>query len=507
MLNFAFEPSPAAPVTIDIARGYLLGPNELSIPGEIQLRGGRLECAAKSKAALALHLECELKELGRLSLSTCLLQQRREPYPLLLELARHCIKQFIAKCEDWQIWAHPGAADALAQWNEARMHFTKALTTQDRSVADELSLRALINGVQASERLALAQSSISTHRRFGAKAASRMVLGVRIDPLALPATAGVPAKSFDMIALPISWARIERAPGKYDFSSVAQWIDWSTKTGRTILTGPVIDLRPESVPPWIAQKRGDFAALRDGVWKFSDAVGRELAGRTGMWNISCAMNDNDWWQLTLEQMVELSRRIVIGVRQTRKGVPTLLEIRRPFAHDTSARAGAVTPRALVEAIGEEGIHLDCLMLQFVMGENGFGRLTRDLLAVSSMLDSYASLRKSLFVAIGAPSDSRKETAGYWRSPWSAKTQAEWASRMFSIAMSKSHVGMVIWESLMDCDPSRPTLGALNAQGQSKPVLDALVSLRRSLIAPVGEWRSPDRTVSDSSTAIDAVDSE
>ena len=491
MLRFAFQQVEGAPVAINIARGYLIGNNDESIAGEIRFSNGRLECLPAIKRAAALNLECEMKEMGRLSISTCLLEQRREPYSLLLELARHRIKHFIAKCEDWQIWDHPGAAGALAEWNEARLLFTGALTTQDRAKADDLSSRALIKGLQASEKLAVAHSSIWLHRRYSTKAASKMVLGVRVDPRVPPATAADAAKSFDMVALPLSWAKIERSPGQFDFSSVAPWFDWATKAGRTILAGPVIDLHPDNVPSWIAAKRGDFSVLRDGIWKFADVIGRELAGRTGMWNISSGMNDNNWWPLDLEQMVELSRRAVVGLRQARKTVPTLLEIPRPFGHEVATRTGAITPRALIEALVNDGIHIDCLMLQVVMGEQSAGRLTRDLLELSSLLDSYRPLRKSVFVALGAPSSVGDTAAGYWRAPWSSKSQAAWASRMFSIAMSKPHVGMVMWESLMDTNPKQPTHGVVGGDRKPKPILETLVTLRRSLTVPLGQWKSID----------------
>ncbi len=492
MLRFAFRQVEGAPVSINIARAYLLGPNEEAIAGEIRLSDGQLECVPSIRRAVAVNLECEMKEMGRLSISTCLLEQRKEPYSLLLELARHRIKHFIAKCEDWQIWDHPAAVDALAEWNEARLLFTGALTTQDRNQADDLSSRALIKGLQASEKLAVAHSAVWLHRRFAVKGASKMVLGVRVDPRVQPANTADAAKTFDMIALPLSWAKIERSPGKFDFSSITPWFDWATKAGRTILAGPVIDLNPANVPSWIAAKRGDYSALRDGIWNFSDAIGREFAGRTGMWNIASGMNDNDWWPLNLEQMVELSRRAVVGLRQTRKTVPTLLEIPRPFGHEVAVRPGAVTPRALVDALVTDGIHIDCLMLQFVMGETSSGRLTRDLLEMSALLDAYRPLRKSIFVALGAPSSVGDSTAGYWRTTWSTSSQAAWASRMFSIAMSKPHVGMVLWESLMDGDASQPTHGVLSGDRKAKPILQTLVSLRRSLDAPIGAWKSTER---------------
>ncbi|MSQ91046.1 MAG: hypothetical protein EXS01_06625 [Phycisphaerales bacterium] len=505
MLRFAVQTSSENAATIDIAHAYLLAANDVALSGKIRLGKNGLECKPETRQAAAINLECELKDMGRLALSTCLLEQRDEPYALMLELARHRIKLFIAKCEDWQIWDHPAAADALSRWNEARLFFTAAMTTQDAGQADALSLKALIAGLKASEMLAVAQAQVGLHRRFGVKAGSKMILGVRVDPRVVPASGAASAQAFDLISIPLSWAQIERAPGKYDFSSVTPWFDWAAKSGKRILAGPVVDLRPEMVPPWIAQKRGDFGALRDGVWNFCGAVGRELAGKTGMWNIASGINDNGWWNLDLGQMVEISRRVVVGLRQARKGVPTLLEIPEPFGHRVASREGAITPRALVDALVTDGIHLDCLMIQLLVGEPGPAQLTRDLLELSSLLDSYRPLRKSIFVDLGAPSSPAATTAGYWRTPWSAKSQSVWASRMFSIAMSKSHVGMVLWESLMDVAPTASRNGAVDEKQIAKGVLKSIVSLRQSLAEPIGPWKpldspSPARTAA---TPIDA----
>jgi hypothetical protein len=63
--------------------------------------------------------------------------------------------------------------------------------------------------------------------------------------------------------------------------------------------------------------------------------------------------------------------------------------------------------------------------------------------------------------------------------------------MFSIAMSKPHVSMVMWESLMDSDPKQPTHGVVGGDRKPKPILETLLSLRRALSVPLGEWKSAD----------------
>ena len=498
MLRFSFQESHASPLTVDVARAYLLGLNDQSVAGGVHRSDGFVECTPPKGRAAALALECETKEMGRISISTCLLEQREQPYCLTLELARHRIKQFIAKCEDWQIWDHPAASESLAQWNEARRHFTAAMTSQDPALVDALSCRALIAGLKASERLAVAHAQVLMHRRYGKKAASTLVLGVRVDPEVKPSAVASALGAFDMINIPLCWREIERTPGQFDFSRIQAWIDWAATSGRTVLAGPIVDLREGRMPPWIEAKRGEFSALRDGIWKFAQAAGSALAGRVGMWDLAAGVNDNAWWPLTIDEMVEVTRRASVGARHARKDVPTLLEIVEPFGQDVASNTGAITPRALVDALNNDGIHLDCLLLQLVMGEATSGRVARDLLQISALLDAYIPFRKPVFVEIGAPSAPVGGSSGYWRAPWSEKSQAIWASRLFSIAMSKPHVEMVLWHRLVDGESAKPQYGVIDRATRVKATLPTLLGVRKALRAPIGPWQAPEPTARPSS---------
>ena len=105
--------------------------------------------------------------MGDLMLQTCLLPDRPEPYILAVELARHRIKMFIAKSEEWQMFDLSAEHPAMQLWEEARQLFTRSLTTHDPVKADGYARRSLKRSVDASERLALAHAEILLHRRYG----------------------------------------------------------------------------------------------------------------------------------------------------------------------------------------------------------------------------------------------------------------------------------------------------------------------------------------------------
>lgn len=487
MLRFRYVERERPEVRLDASHGYLMGANDQAVAGTVALRPGKLDCASDLERALAVNIECEVQPMGRLALSTCLLQQRHERYGLLQELARNRIKLFIAKCEEWQVWDHPGSATAIAGWNEARADFTASLIASDPGDADARAAHALAKGLDAGERLAMAHARLQLHRRYESRPAGRVTLGVRATGRPGERAVAAAASAFDLIQVPLDWGTIERKEGRFDFSGAEPWIEWASQQSKVVLCGPVLDLREEALPAWLRSRAGDFEALRKAVLRYSEAVGEALGARTGMWNVASGINDSAWWPLALEQMVELVRRVEVGLRKSRNELPHMLEIPRPFAEGVGALPQAVQPSALVDALGTEGVPLDCVLAKFSMGRPGPHHLTRDLLDISACLDALRGLRKTLFVGIDVPSGPPAAGAGYWRAPWSAKSQSVWATQMFQMAMSKGHVATVLWDALADDPAESCPRGVVTSDGLPKPALDALVKARRRLGSPLGPW--------------------
>jgi hypothetical protein len=344
--------------------------------------------------------------------------------------------------------------------------------------------------LEAGERLAMAHARIALHRRYEARPAGRVTLGVRatgrVGERAIAAAAG----GFDLVQIPLDWSMIERQEGRFDFSSVEPWLDWAASQGKVVVVGPLLDLREHALPEWLRKRCGDFDALQSAVWRYSEAVGELVGPRTGMWNIASGINDSAWWPLKLEQMVEITRRIAVGLRKTRRDVPIMLEVPRPFAEGVGSLSRAVTPSVLVDALGTEGVGIDCVLVKFCMGQLGADHLTRDLLEVSAALDALRSLRKTLFVSMDVPSGSAEPNAGYWRAPWSAKSQSIWAMQMFQVALSKGHVATILWNTLADDAARGVVRGLTTGDGMPKPALEALVKARRRLAKPLGPWVAP-----------------
>lgn len=427
--------------------------------------------------------------MGRLMLQTCLLEQRDAPYRLALELARQRIKFVIAKAEEWQVWDHPGAAEALQQLDRARRQFTEAITASDAAASDAAARRSIATAIDAGERLAIAHGQILIHRRFGSKPASSTVLGMRVIASDAPQRcAPLLGQDVDVVFVPLDWPQIEPTQGAYDFSDAAAWLEWAVSAGKRTVLGPIVDLGPGRLPEWLDARRGDHGALREAVWGLAEAAARQLSTHVGLWSLARGLHASSAHGLTISQANDLVRRAAVAVRGVRRNAPTLLEVTEPFADGRLEPGDPVGPWRWMASLISEGIHIDVLHVHLEVGDSGSGRAVRDLLQLSALLDRMLPLQKKVFAEIGAPSAPAGDASGVWRTPWSPDVQASWATRALTIAMSKPHVELVAWHSLHDVVGSTAAFGAAGSDFSPKPVMGRLSTFRRRLRQPLGPWK-------------------
>lgn len=472
-----------------LVNAHLLGRDDLPTPGTVEFAGGVIVCAPREERGTALCLEYDAGSMGRLMLQTCLLAQRDEPYRLIQELARHRIKQYIAKSEEWLMFDPELAGDALERWESAREIFVEASVIMDVAKAEARHRDALMAAIDASERLAMAHAQILLHRRFGTKPASRTTFGIRIDSGSEPDAAAETAKrEFDVLAVPTNWRQMQPTRNAINFAAIDKWMIWAKQSGKPIIAGPLVRLLPDSIPDWARPHLRDFAALRDLVWTFMEQVVYRYREMVEIWNVASGLHLNELAPLDMEQRIDLTRRASVLVRQSRKSARSLVEVVEPFGDRVSMLEGASSPWEYLEQVVQGGIKFDCLGVQIVFGDGAGGRGTRDLMQLSCVLDRFFLLEAPLVVsALGVPSKEEDPRGGGWRGPWSAESQARWITRAVPIALSKPYVASIVWDRLLDGrGPGVPrTTGLFDERGQQKPALAKLTAIRKRLREPLG----------------------
>jgi len=494
MLRFSVYDSDGPAAEWPLVNAHLLGPDDKVTRGKVAFRPGEILCRKIGRQSAALCLQFDTPPMGRLMLQTCLLPDRAEPYHLTLELARHRIKSFIAKSEEWQMFDLGAGHPAMRHWERARQLLTRAMTSRDPLEADSAAREALNQGITASERLAMAHAEILLHRRFASRAASSMTLGVRV----WPGRDGKPLReligsSFDLIVVPFRWKDLEIGEGEYDWGPTDRWMEWAKSQGKPIVAGPLLDFSKAALPEWMYVWQHDYDTCRDLVYDYMKRVVERYRGVVGMWNIASGLNVNDNFEFGGAQMLDLVRTASLLVRQSRKGARTMVELREPFGEHGADPQDSLPPMAFIDRLIQEGIKFDAVGVQILFGERGSGRASRDLMQISSLLDRYFLLEIPILVsAMGVPSEPGDPDGGQWHGQWSPELQARWASRMFAIAMSKPYVESIFWTDLYDHpDAVLPGAGLITDAGQPKPALARLVGARKRLRKPLGSLELPD----------------
>jgi hypothetical protein len=488
MLRFAVYDENGPAVDWPLINAHLLGPDDAPVRGQVTFSRGIIRCRKRGDDAAALCLQCTCRRSGRLMLQTCLLPDREEPYVLSVELARHRIKQFIAKSEEWQMFDLSPAHPAMRHWEEARQLLTLALTTQEPIEADRAAREALDHAVLASERLAMAHAEILLHRRYANRPSSSATLGVRV----WPGRDGRQLRelidtSFDLLVMPIRWKELEVEEGKYNWGPIDRWMEWAKDQGKPIIAGPLLDFSKRAIPEWMYVWQHDYDTCRDLVYDYMERVVDRYRSVVGMWNVASGLNVNDNFEFAESQMLDLARTATLLVRQRRQGARTMIELRQPFGEHVASGRDSIPPMAFVDRLVQEGIRFDALGVQLLFGERGEGRASRDLMQVSSLLDRYYLLEIPVLVsAAGVPSETIDDEGGWWHKPWSPDGQAKWIGRLFAMAMSKPFVESIFWTDLYDHpDALLRGAGLLSEEGQAKPAFTRLVGARRRLRKPLG----------------------
>lgn len=509
-------------------RAYLHGSDEMPLQADVVLRPGLVSSQHGGMHSKALVVQLSLdgagqasgsasglasgvaSGLGVLTLPTCLLPDRAQPYLLAIELARHRIMLFLNKLEDWQLSELPPSHPTMAKFEAARQVFTSALIAQRGTESDArsgysekaatLATQSLAEGIQAGEQLALVQADLQIKERASghaylvavahykkltqdspipaapvliAGAGTGTVLpgvamiGCSVSPgqLSEPLQQAV-ASSCDFVTMPMRWQDMEPKEGKYNFTNTDRWIEWAIRVAKIpVFAGPLVDFRAPCVPDWLYIWENDYETLRDLVIEHVQSIVTRYRRTIQRWTVASGLNVNTNFKLPIEQVMDLTRVAVMVVKKLHPQAKVQVEIAQPWGEYHATNRRSIPPLIYAEAMVQMGLPIDAIGLRLQMGHAQPGLATRDLLSLSALLDRYAHFEKPISVtAIGAPSalitptpyQPREGSAaedpyepGYWRSAWSESQQAAWLSQAMAICASKPFVHSVCWQDLAD----------------------------------------------------------
>lgn len=550
-----------SPTGFALRHAHMFGADDVPIQGEIRFdeAEGIIRCEKRTPDSSGISLQFPVdaapttststapgsgQPIGLLTLQTCLLPERSKPYLLSLELARHRLMLILNKLEDWALFDLPPSDPGMQLFEKARKAFTDAVvaagdgggaTGKYPARADALARMALSCAVEAGEQLTVTQARVQFAKRMSGElvtaaakiaapvnaitdheaAASRNALlgsvgvilpsppqiGCVVSPEQFtPGLQKAVQGCCDFITMPMRWVELEPSEGRYVFSKTDRWIEWAVRTAKLpVVGGPIVDFRRGSVPEWLYIWEHDYETLRELVYEHVKNVVTRYRRTVGTWTVVSGLHVSSNFTLSLEQVMDLTRLAVMVVRKLQPSAKIQVQIDQPWGeYFALSNTRAMPPTIYADMVGQAGINPDLFALRIEMGQAEPGRSTRDLMALSTLLDRFAALERPISVAaISAPSSppapedlglSGEHDPGFYRSAWSPAAQAKWMTQAIAVAASKPYVHSIAWHELYDAPKPNDLRhdGLFDSSLNPKPALQRLTDVRaaiRSKVSP------------------------
>ena len=449
---------------IDLAGMYLFGQDAIPVRADVTAEGGRISCVKHIPGACGLALLWEAGKSGRLLLPTGRLMDRAEPYNLNVELARAQVARLIQKREDWGLFDYPEAEALNREFNSVRKGFVESLKPADPAEASVLADKALDEAVTLGEKITLFHADIFLKRRKAlGPAATRTSFGCRVD---LFSTAeGYKERlrdAFDFITIPIPWKHTEPKERQYEYTQIDAWLNWAAGTRKPVHAGPLLSFEPAHVPEWLYIWEHDYETLRDLIYEHIERVVTRYQRHVSVWKVVSGIHAHNGFNLNFEQLMELTRMSCLLVKKLAPHSHVMIELVMPWGEYYARNQRTIPPLLYADMVVQSGVKFDAFGVRLMMGAPVDGYYVRDLLQVSSMLDEFVSMHKTVHVtACEVPSAVTADAwdawagkapvkkAGHWHTPWSPRLQAEWLQAFCRIGISKPFVESICWRDLAD----------------------------------------------------------
>ncbi|MFP4052330.1 MAG: endo-1,4-beta-xylanase [Phycisphaerae bacterium] len=464
MLQFdVFQDGQPAP-KVDLEGALAFGQDAIPLRAELVTEDGKVSCIKRVPGACGLQLLWDAGPSGRFMLPTTRLPEKRTPYNLNLELARGQLCRIAQKREDWGLFDFPEAARLTEEYDHVRGLFIEALKTSDPGRQAKLADQCLAQGVTLGEKMALFHAEVLLSRRKAANVNTwRPAFGCMVDMLSTGEDySGRLRDVFDFISVPMSWKTVEPKEHQYQFTAIDSWINWAARNRKFIHAGPLLSFDPASLPEWLYIWEHDYDTVRDLIYEHIQRVVKRYKRQVNVWNVISGIHAHNSFNLSFEQLMELTRMTCLVVKKIAPQSKVMIDLVQPWGEYYARNQRTIPPMLYADMAVQSGIKFDTFGLQLYMGVPVDGLFVRDLLQVSSLLDEFAGLGKSVHVtACEVPSDMASDAwdawdgkenvadAGTWHAPWSQRLQAEWLQAFCRVCISKPYVEGICWRDLAD----------------------------------------------------------
>jgi hypothetical protein len=488
-LRFQLPKDLAAGAVQELERSCIIGGQD-SMPflTQVVLDPGQLLVSRQEDESGSVAVPWSIENAGTLMTSTATLIERRQPYPLVIELARGKINQLRNQAADWTFGGLNSPPELAESITRAARSFVRAVAYAPAPESAVHAQAALKLASVAGRELVDAYINQVFQVRHQRQPTLDTALGVRLGTLQpSEATSKTLAAAVNTVSLPVAWPSAEPNEGEYSWAANDQLLDWAITAGFHVVGGPLIDFSAAGLPAWLWMWEKDLSSIASFMCDYVRAAVQRYKGRIRTWQLTAAANASHLLGLGEEEQLWLTVRLAEAARQVDPGVELLVGLAEPWGDYMAGSLRSHSPFVFADTLIRSGLNPAALDLEIVMGVQPRGSYCRDLLDASRLIDLYGLLGVPLQITLGLPSSAEADPtasaelsvgAGQWRDGFRPDVQAEWATAFCRLALCKPNVRSVIWAQLSDAEPHLfPWCGLFDAQDKPKPALARLGQLR------------------------------
>ena len=473
---------------LGLSAAYMFGADSIPLRTavKIKFRDGIVDCKRKSIETAGLAVQWTIDGFGRVLLHTTRLPERKKPYILNVELARAKLMQIILKREDWSLFQEEGSFADLA--HQAQSLFIEALRNiSDPAKASELADESLKKAMIFSEKLAAKHADIFLAARFRAKGLGRHSLGCRINP-ELIGDENYRKRLFEMfgfVTIPVDWSRIEKEKGHYDFAELDKCVELLVNRRLAICAGPLLCFEEKYLPKWLLDGKYDFEHIREAAYQFVTKMVIRYQRYVHAWQVISGINAYNHFEFGFEQVIEISRTACMAAKAADSNSRKIVDVTLPWGEYYAHEKDGIPPLIYADMLIQNGIAFDALGVQFKFGIGQSGMHIRDMMQISSKLDNFSSIGKTIHVSeVAVPSSFGADNAraGIWHNKWDQTVQSQWIEQFYKIALGKSFVNSVTYSNLADSKHADIVSGGLlNAKLEPKKAFICIAKLQKLIL--------------------------
>ena len=447
---------------VDLTGAYVFGEESIPLRADLAAANGQISCIKRVPGACGLSLLWQAGAAGRFLLPTTRLPERGKPYNLNVELARGQMMRIAHKHEEWGLFDYPQAEALSAQFDALRRRFMDSLKASSAPEAAKVADTVLAEAVTLGEKITLFHADILLDRRK-AGGPRRPGFGCVVDLLSrAEGYQDRLREAFDFISVPVPWKHTEPRERMHDYAQVDAWVNWAARVRKPVHLGPLLSFATAYLPDWLYIWEHDYDALRDLIYEHVQRIVERYKKQVCVWNVVSGINAFNSFDLSFEQIMELTRMSCVLVKRLAPRSTVVLELTMPWGEYYARDQRTIPPMLYADMAVQSGINFDAFAVQVYMGVPVDGYYVRDLLQITALLDEFVHLGKPLHIsACQVPSDVTPDawdawggkaaipSAGHWHNPWSQRLQAEWLQAFYRVAISKPFVESICWRDLAD----------------------------------------------------------